>query len=73
MGLLGVCFWADFKPDENQRIDMDFMTDMCPVTLGEPPETWTVDVERVVQVNDNNGQTRPVRRIVLVASICRRD
>ena len=52
---------------------MASMTDMRPVTLGEPPETWTVDVERVVQVSDNSGQTRSVRRIVLVASIRRRD
>ena len=73
MGLRGACFWADFKPDENQRIDMAFMTDTRPVTLGELPETWTVDVERAVQVNDNNGQTRLARRNVVVASIRRRD
>ena len=36
--------WADFKPDENQRIDTAFLTDKRPVTLGEPPNSWTVDV-----------------------------
>ena len=73
MGLRGACFWADFKPDENQRTDMAFMTDTRPVTLGALPEIWTVDVERVVQVNDNKGQTRLARRSVVVASIRKRD
>lgn len=60
--------WADYKPEENMRLDVSFLTGKRPVTLGEPPNSWTVDLNRMVQVNDKTNTTRPIRRIVIVTN-----
>ena len=58
--------WADYPEDENLKLDASFQTDKRPVTLGVPPESWTVDLNRMMQVNDQTGTERPIRRLVIV-------
>ena len=60
--------WADYEPDENQRLEVAHISEMPTVTLGELPGTWTIDMEQMVQMNDKNGTRRPVRRTVVVAT-----
>ena len=58
--------WADYLEDENLKLDAAFQTDKRPVTLGVPPESWTVDLNRMVQVNDQSHTERPIRRLVIL-------
>ena len=60
--------WADYEPNANQRIEFAHFSQLPTVTLGEPPGTWTIDMEKMVQTNDKNGTKRSVRRTVVVAT-----
>ncbi len=58
--------WADYKAHENLRLDAALQGDMLPVTLQEHGNTWTVDLKEMVQVNNETGTKRPIRRTVIV-------
>ena len=60
--------WADYEPEENHHIEVAHISKTRSVTLGELPETWTIDMEQMVQTNDKNGTRRSVRRTVVVAT-----
>ena len=60
--------WADNEPDEHHRIEVAHISNTRTVTLGELPETWTIDIEQMAQTNDKNGTRRSVRRTVVVAT-----
>ena len=61
--------WADYVEEENLAIDASFQTGKRPVTLGNPPDSWTVDVNRMVQSNDTSGTERPIRRLVILQTL----
>ena len=61
--------WADYVEEENLAIDASFQTQKRPVTLGNPPDSWTVDVNRMCQTNDNSGTERPIRRLVILQTL----
>ena len=58
--------WADYLEDENLKLDADFQSEKRPVTLGVPPHSWTVDLNRMMLVNDQTGTERRIRRLVLI-------
>ena len=59
--------WADFNADENSAIELQYMADMeIPVKLTVGDNTWTVDLSIMMQINDQTGKERPVRRIVVI-------
>ena len=58
--------WADYQEEENLKLDASFQTEKRPVTLGVPPQSWTVDLNRMMQVNDETGTERSIRRLVIV-------
>ena len=60
--------WADYEEPDNKVIDVAFMTKAKrPVTLGKEDKYWTIDFHRMVQVNDQTGTQRCIRRTVIVA------
>ena len=61
--------WADYVEEENLAIDASFQTQKRPVTLGNPPDSWTVDVNRMVQTNDTTRTERPIRRLVILQTL----
>ena len=65
--------WADYLEDENLKLDAAFQTDKRPVTLGVPPVSWTVDLNRMMQVNDQTGTERRIRRVVIVQNCLPQD
>ena len=58
--------WVYFNADENSAIDLQYMTDNNPVRLTVGDSTWTVDFSIMMQINDQTGKERPVRRIVVI-------
>ena len=36
------------------------------VTLKLHDDTWTIDLENMLQINDGTGTERPIRRVVVV-------
>ena len=61
--------WADYVEEENLAIDASFQTGKRPVTLGNPPDSWTVDLNRMVQSNDTSRTERPIRRLVILQTL----
>jgi hypothetical protein len=61
--------WADYVEEENLAIDAALQTGKRPVTLGIPPDSWTVDLNRMVQINDNSGTERRIRRLVILQTL----
>ena len=61
--------WADYLDEENLALDAAFQTEKRPVTLGIPPESWTVDLNRMMQVNDTTGTERRIRRLVKLPTL----
>ena len=66
---LGSWTWADYNDIDNQNIESvyQFTPDRPPVTLEHDGATWTVDLNLMIQVNDETGTSRKIRRIVVVA------
>jgi hypothetical protein len=62
-------FWADFPASDNARIDASYVTDKLPVEFASPGEdnSWTVDLNSMVQTNRDSGTDRRIRRTVIVA------
>ena len=66
---LGSWTWADYNDIDNQSIESvdKFTSDRPPLTLEHDGATWTVDLNLMIQVNDETGTSRKIRRIVVVA------
>jgi hypothetical protein len=66
---LGSWTWADYDDIDNQSIEnvYKFTSDRPPLTLEQDGGTWTVDLNLMIQVNDETGSSRKIRRIVVVA------
>ena len=66
---LGSWTWADYNDIDNQSIESvyKFTPDRPPVTLEHDGATWTVDLNLMIQVNDETGTSRKIRRIVVVS------
>ena len=58
--------WADYKPHENLRMDAALKSDNLSVTLQMNGGSWTIDLKEMVQVNNETGKRRPIRRTVIV-------
>ena len=65
--------WADYPWDESLKLDAAFQTDKRPVTLGVSPDTWTIDLNRMMQLNDETGMERPIRCLVIVKNCLPQD
>ena len=63
---LGTWSWADYSESDNQSIESAYTSDRRPVTLDHDGATWTVDLNAMIQVNDETGTSRKIRRIVVV-------
>ena len=61
--------WADYVEEENLALDAAFQTGKRPVTLGTPPDSWTVDLNRMMQFNDTTGTERRIRRLVILQTL----
>ena len=64
----GAEFWADFSASDKVRIDASYVTDKRPVTVAPSGKdnTWTVDLDKIVQNNRKSGTDRRIRRSVIV-------
>ena len=58
--------WADFKPHECLRMDAALNSDDTTVMLQLNGHSWTIDLKEMVQVNNETGTRRPIRRTVIV-------
>ena len=66
---LGAWTWADYNDIENQSIESvyKYTSDRPPLTLELDGATWTVDLTNMLQVNDETGTSRKIRRNVVLA------
>ena len=62
----GAMTWADFKAHECLRMDAGVGAGDKTVTLKLHDDTWTIDLENMLQINDGTGTKRPIRRVVVV-------
>ena len=62
----GAMTWADFKNHECLRMDAGLGAGDKTVTLKLHDDTWTIDLENMLQINDGTGTKRPIRRVVVV-------
>ena len=58
--------WADFKPHECLRMESALVENQATVTLQMKAHTWTIDLTEMVQVNNETGTKRPIRRTVII-------
>ena len=58
--------WADFKPHECLRMDAALISKEPTVTLQCNGSSWTIDLLRMVQINDETMTRRAIRRTVIV-------
>lgn len=64
---LGAEMWADFPDADILQIEAAYASEKRPVILGTPGEdTWTIDLEAFVQINDTTSTARPIRRVVVL-------
>ena len=66
---LGAWTWADYSESENANIESvyRYTQDRPPLILEHDDATWTVDLINMIQVNDETGTSRKIRRIVVLA------
>ena len=66
---LGAQTLTDYNDIENQSIESvyKFTSDRPPLTLEHDGATWPVDLNLMIQVNDETGTSRTIRRIVVVS------
>ena len=62
----GAMTWADFKCHECLRMDGGLAAGDKKVSLKLHDDTWTIDLETMLQINDSTGTERPIRRVVVV-------
>lgn len=62
----GAMTWADFKNHECLRMDAGVNAQDKTVQLTLHDDTWTIDLENMLQINDQTGKQRPIRRVVIV-------
>ena len=58
--------WADFKPHECLRMESALVENQATVTLQMKAHTWTINLTEMVQVNNETGTKRPIRRTVII-------
>ena len=58
--------WAGFKPHECLRMEAALIEKQATVTLQVKAYTWTIDLTEMVQVNNETGTKRPIRRTVII-------
>ena len=63
---LGAPTWADFKPHESFRMDGALLAKDEKCKLECNGKTWTIGFKEMVQINDESGTKRPIRRTVIV-------
>ena len=63
---LGTWSWADYNDVDNQSIESAYTSDRRPATLEHDGATWTVHLNFLIQVTDETGTSRKIRRIVVV-------
>ena len=66
---LGAPTWADFKPHESCRMDGALLAKDETCTLTCNGNTWTISFKEMVQINDESGTKRPIRRTVIVKPV----
>ena len=66
---LGSWTWADYNDIDNHSIESVYKltSDRPPLTLEHDGATWTVDLNLMIQVNDETGTSRKLRRIAVLA------
>ena len=66
---LGAWTWADYSDMENENIESvyRYTSDRPPLTLEHDGATWTVDLINMIQVNDETGTSRKIRRIAVLS------
>ena len=66
---LGAWTWADYSDIENQSIESvyRYTSDRPPLTLEHDDATWTVDLINMIQVNDETGTSRKIRRLAVLS------
>jgi len=66
---LGAPTWADFKPHESFRMDGALLAKDEKCKLECNGNTWTISFKEMVQINDESGTKRPIRRTVIVKPV----
>ena len=66
---LGAWTWADYSDLENENIESvyRYTSGRPPLTLGHDDATWTVGLINMIQVNDETGTSRKMRRVAVLS------
>ena len=66
---LGAWTWADYRDSENENIESVFRytADRPRLILEHDDATWTVDLINMIQVNDETGASRKIRRVAVLS------